>query len=83
MLGADDSQRRAAYRGLFRNAPEDRPLEDLRLAIHQDQPIGNDRFCHQIEAMTSQRRELRKRGRPKKQDEQHSADVAGQRALSL
>lgn len=82
-LGADDPQRRAAYRGLFRNALEDRPLEDLRLALNQDQPIGNDRFYHQIETMTGQRRELRKRGRPKKQEEQHSADVAGQRAFPL
>jgi hypothetical protein len=33
------------------------------------QPIGNDRFYREIEAMTGQRRELRRRGRPRKRDE--------------
>jgi hypothetical protein len=35
------------------------------------------------EAMTGQRRELRKRGRPRKQDEPPSADAAGQGELPL
>jgi len=37
------------------------------MALNQDQPIGNSRFYAEIEAMTGQRRELRKRGRPRKQ----------------
>jgi len=82
-LGADDDARRAAYRELFRGALDDRPLADLRLALNQDQPIGNDRFYREIEAMTGQRRELRRRGRPRKQVEQPSADDSGQRELSL
>ena len=36
------------------------------MALNQDQPIGDDRFYREIEAMTGQKRELRKRGRPRK-----------------
>jgi len=82
-LGADDDARRAAYRELFRGALDDKPLADLRLALNQDQPIGNDRFYREIEAMTGQRRELRRRGRPRKQEQKPSADDSGQRELSL
>jgi len=53
--------RRAAYRDLLRGALDDAPLTDLRLALKQDQPIGNDRFYREIEATTGQRRGLRKR----------------------
>jgi putative transposase len=85
-LGDDEDVRRAAYRELFGGAPGDKPLGDLRLAINQDQPIGNDRFYREIEAMTGQRRQLRKRGKrgkPRKQDEPSLADDAGQVELPL
>jgi putative transposase len=82
-LGLDDDARRAAYRELFRGALDDKPLADLRLALNQGQPIGNDRFYREIEAMAGQRRELRKRGRPRKQEAQPSADDSGQGALPL
>jgi putative transposase len=82
-LGADDDARRAAYRELFRGALDEEPLSDLRLDLNQDQPIGNGRFYREIEAMTGQRRELRKRGRPGKRDEAASADGAGQGDLPL
>lgn len=82
-LGDDEEARRAAYRELFRIALDDQPLGDLRLALNQDQPVGNDHFYREIEAMTGQRRELRKRGRPRKQDEPPSADAAGQGELPL
>lgn len=36
------------------------------LALNQNQPLGNDRFYAEIEAVTGQRLEPRKRGRPKK-----------------
>jgi hypothetical protein len=45
----------------------DAPLADLRLALNQNQPLGDDRFYAEIEAVTGQRREPRKRGRPKKE----------------
>jgi putative transposase len=47
-LGADDESRRATYRDLFRSALDDGPLTELRMALHQDQPIGNDRFYREI-----------------------------------
>lgn len=43
-LGSDDHTRRGAYRQLFNAALDEKPLNDLRLALNQDQPIGNDRF---------------------------------------
>jgi putative transposase len=82
-LAADDASRRGVYRDLFRTALGDAPLSDLRMALNQDQPIGNSRFYTEIEAMTGQRRELRKRGRPrKKADEEPLADTE-QHELSL
>lgn len=63
-LGAADDARGKVYRELFRTAVVDDPLSDLRTALNQDQPIGNTRFYAEIEAMTGQRRELKKRGRP-------------------
>jgi putative transposase len=82
-LGDDEETRRAAYREFFRIALDAQPLGALRLALNQDQPVGNDRFYREIEAMTGQRRELHKRGRPRKQDEPPSADAAGQGELPL
>ena len=78
-----EEARRAAYRELFRGALEEKPLNDLRLALNQDQPIGNDRVYRDIEAMTGQRRELRRRGRPRKRDEEASAGDARQGELPL
>lgn len=82
-LGADDDARRRAYRELFRGALDEKPLSDLRLALNQDQLIGNDRFYREIEAMTGQRRALRKRGRPRKRDEEASAGDSRQGELPL
>ena len=81
--GADDYFRRAAYRGLFSGALDEKSLAELRLALNQDQPVGNDRFYREIEAMTGQRRELRKRGRPRKRDEPRSGKDCDQAELLL
>ena len=58
-------------------------LTELRMALHQDQPIGNDRFYREIEAMTGQRRELRKRARPRKRKDDGAARETGQADLPL
>lgn len=68
---------------LFRNTLDQQPLVDLRLALNQDQPIGNDRFYREVEAMTGQRRELRKRGRPRKREEQQPVTDPRQSDLPL
>jgi hypothetical protein len=39
---------------------------------NQGQPVGNRRFYAEIEAMTGQRCELRKRGRPRKTNEKET-----------
>ena len=41
------------------------PLNDIRLALQQSQPLGNSRFADKIEQMTEQRREVKARGRPR------------------
>ncbi|MGH8507819.1 MAG: transposase [Gammaproteobacteria bacterium] len=63
-LGATDSARRAAYRRLFRSHLDPETLRDLRLALNQSQPLGNERFYAKIERLTGQRRQARPRGRP-------------------
>jgi hypothetical protein len=51
------------------------------MALNQDQPIGNSRFYAEIEAMTGQRRELRKRGRPRNKNEKEPLEEIGQQPL--
>ena len=82
-LSANDNSRQEGYRDLFRAALDDVPLADLRLALNQDQPIGNSRFYAEIEAMTGQRRALRKRGRPQKNEEKEPLMDTGQQHLRL
>ena len=82
-LASHEKTRRETYRGLFQTALADTPLWELRMALNQDQPIGNGRFYAQIQAITRQRRELRKRGRPRKKQEDESAAGDAQPDLPL
>jgi putative transposase len=82
-LAANDDRRRAVYRDLFRTALDDAPLVDLRIALNRDQPVGNRPFYAEIEAMTGQRRELRKRGRPRNTSAQEPLQDIEQRELPL
>ena len=50
-------------------------------ALNEDQPVDNDRFYREFEAMTGERRELRKWGRPRKLDEPPSPHGVGQGKL--
>lgn len=65
-LGANDVERRAAYRALFRTGLDAEAIADIRLALNQNQVLGNSKFHRQIEKMTGERREARPRGRPQK-----------------
>jgi len=65
-LGFGDRARQAAYRALFRAQLESDAIDDIRLALSQNQPLGNQRFSETIEQMTGLRREAKPRGRPKK-----------------
>ncbi len=64
-LGRTPAARRAAYRSPFGRAMDQQTIADLRLALNQNQPLGNERFYARIERATGQRREARPRGRPR------------------
>jgi len=64
-LGSDDKQRHAAYRALFRTQLDKEAIDDIRLALNQNQPLGNNRFYAKIEKLTGDRREAKPRGRPR------------------
>ena len=64
-IGRDEQERQAGYRGLFRAQLDGKAIDDIRLALNQNQPLGNSRFHAHIEAMTGQRREAKPRGRPR------------------
>ncbi len=67
-LGSTDRSRQAAYRALFRANLDKAAIDDIRLALNQNQPLGNARFYARIERMTGVRREARARGRPRLED---------------
>ena len=65
-LSANDNNRQGAYRALFRVSLDQALTVDTRLALNQNQPLGNSRFMTKIARMTGERREARPRGRPRK-----------------
>ncbi|MEQ1533568.1 MAG: transposase [Sideroxydans sp.] len=81
-LGITDEERQSAYRALFRAQLDDHAISDIRLALNQNQPLGNERFYQHIEQMTGQRRESKPRGRPRVITESDS-DIQGQGELEL
>ena len=81
-LGANSEERQSAYRALFRAQLDDEAISDIRLALNQSQPLGNERFYQHIEQMTGQRRESKPRGRPRVAPEGDN-NVAGQGELEL
>ena len=82
-LGATDKARQAAYRHLFRYHLDEEMVSELRLAVNQNQPLGNERFYETIERMAGQRREARPRGRPRLSGNVANEDVKGQGDLGL
>ncbi|MGQ0592440.1 MAG: hypothetical protein ACT4QB_07235 [Gammaproteobacteria bacterium] len=40
-------------------------IGDIRMAINQSQPLGNESFYARIQRMTGQRREAKPRGMPR------------------
>ena len=65
-LGITDHLRQIAYRALFSTELDAEAIADIRLAINQNQVLGNGRFHRKIEQVSGERREARPRGRPKK-----------------
>lgn len=82
-LGADGKPRQAAYRALFRSELDQAAVSDLRLALNQNQPLGNARFMARIARLMGERREARPRGRPRVAGEKNGSGGAGQGELEL
>ena len=82
-LGRGDKTRQAAYRHLFRAELDKEAFNDIRLALNQNQPLGNSRFYAKVEAMTGQRREPKPRGRPRKRRDESSPVDGGQGELPI
>ncbi len=72
-LAGDTTRRQTAYRKHFDQVLTDKTLSDIRQALNQTQPLGNSRFVDAIEQATSQRRETKPRGRPRKSVEESVA----------
>ena len=73
----------AAYRHVFRYHLDEEMVSELRLAVNQNQPLGNERFYETIERMAGQRREARPRGRPRLSGNVTNEEVKGQGDLGL
>lgn len=82
-LGHDGKTRQSAYRSLFRGELDQEAISDIRLALNQNQPLGNSRFYAKVEAMTGQRREPKPRGRPRKQREESAVHDGKQGELKI
>jgi putative transposase len=82
-LGKTDPERQAAYRALFRAHLDRGAIDDIRLALNQNQPLGNERFYAKIEQMTGVRREIKARGRPRLASPQDEPTQVGQGELGM
>lgn len=80
-LGRSEEDRRAAYRALFRAHLEEAALDNIRKAVQQGLPLGNDRFREQVEAALGRRFMSKRRGRP--EGGPANAALPGQMGLEL
>ncbi len=81
--GQTDKSRQIAYRALFHTQLDSTAIDNIRLALNQNQPLGNARFYAKIEKATGVRREARLRGRPRLRTEAKQIVVEGQGMLKL
>ena len=82
-LGANSDQRSAAYRALFRPHLDREAINNIRLALNQNQPLGDSRFHATIQEMTGVRRAARSRGRPRAEESVSDATMPGQGELKI
>ena len=82
-IAPSDKGRQAGYRALFRAALDADAIDDIRLALNQNQPLGNSRFHGQIAKRLGERREARPRGRPRLADSELMRILPGQGKLAL
>ena len=65
-LGANNKNQQGTYRALFRASLDQAAIDDIRLALNQNQPLGNSRLMATIARVTSGLREARRRERLRK-----------------
>jgi len=68
-LGRTDTERRAAYRELFRHQLDPGMIDQIREATNHELVVGTSRFKDEIEAMTKRRVRMGLPGRPRKDEE--------------
>lgn len=64
--GKTDHDRPSSYRSLFRTELDEEAITDIRLALAQGQPLGNDRFSETLGKAAGIRQAQVCRGRPAK-----------------
>jgi putative transposase len=64
-LASDTIERQRAYRALFCDEIDHAAVDDIRLALNQNQPLGNEHFRAKIALTTGTNCEPRSRGRPR------------------
>ena len=82
-IGQTDKARQADYRALFRAHLDSAAIDDIRLALNQNQPLGNSRFYAKLEKLSGIRREAKPRGRPRHEDQNTTVANEGQGELQL
>lgn len=82
-LGANTHERSAAYTALFRPHLDRGVINDICLALYQNQPLGDSRFHATVEAMTGVRRVARPRGRPRMEESTSDETTPGQGELEV
>ena len=82
-LDTDAKRRQAAYRALFRSELDEEAVSDIRLALNQNQPLGNARFLNRVAKAAGERREARPRGRPRQGGAGSEGGASGQGELGL
>ena len=82
-MGQTDKSRQTAYRALFRVQLDGAAIDDIRLALNRNQPLGNSRFYAKIEKATGVRRQARPQVRPRLETDVKQLLSAGQGVLTL
>jgi hypothetical protein len=65
-LGANNKQRQGAHRAMCHATLDQAAIDNIRVALNQNQPLGDSRFMTKIAKVTGKRREERPRGLPRK-----------------
>jgi putative transposase len=65
-LGATETERHSAYRGLFRSVVDETGFQEIRETVNRGWPLGSEHFKDEIEAALERAARPPQRGRPRK-----------------